>query len=61
MPNAQNVGTPHPDATGLNKAAGIDVLLTLQYKRTNLSGPTYMVSNPLCPFLTWPAALLLTA
>ena len=45
MPNAQSVGNPHPDATGLNKAAGIDVVLTLQYTRTNLSGPTYMVGN----------------
>ena len=46
MPNAQSVGNPHPDATGLNKLAGIDVLLTLQYTRTNLSGPTYMVIRP---------------
>ena len=46
MPNAQSVGNPHPDATGLNKAAGIDVLLTLQYTRTNLSGPTYVVTRP---------------
>ena len=43
MPNAQSVGNPHPDATGINKAAGIDVLLVLQYTRKNLSGPTYMV------------------
>ncbi|CAK0785155.1 hypothetical protein CVIRNUC_008361 [Coccomyxa viridis] len=42
MPNAQSVGNPHPDATGINKAAGIDVLLVLQYTRKNLSGPTYM-------------------
>ncbi len=46
MPNAQSVGNPHPDATGLNKASGIDVLLTLQYTRTNLSGYTYMVRKP---------------
>ena len=46
MPNAQSVGNPHPDATGLNKASGIDVLLTLQYTRTNLSGHTYMVKKP---------------
>lgn len=45
MPNAQSVGNPHPDATGLNGASGIDVLLTLQYTRTGLAGPTYMVSN----------------
>ena len=43
MPNAQSVGNPHPDAAGINKAAGIDVLLVLQYTRKNLSGPTYMV------------------
>ena len=49
MPNAQSVGTPHPDATGLNKASGIDVILTLQYTRTGLSGPTYMVSYVLIP------------
>ena len=48
MPNAQSVGNPHPDATGLNKASGIDVVLTLQYTRTGLSGPTYMVSHA-CP------------
>ncbi len=48
MPNAQSVGNPHPDATGLNGASGIDVLLTLQYTRTSLTGPTYMVSSA-CP------------
>ncbi|CAL8463261.1 g2795 [Coccomyxa elongata] len=42
-PGATSIGNPHPDATGLNKAKGVDVLLTLQYSRTGLSGPTYMV------------------
>ncbi|KAK9917541.1 hypothetical protein WJX75_005540 [Coccomyxa subellipsoidea] len=41
-PGAASVGNPHPDATGLNKAEGVDVLLTLQYSRPGLSGPTYM-------------------
>ncbi len=59
MPNAQSVGNPHPDATGLNKAAGIDVLLTLQYTRTNLSGPTYMVTQPSCSKLSATCCFLL--
>ena len=51
MPNAQSVGNPHPDATGMNKAAGIDVLLILQYKRKNIAGPTYMVRTLSCHLL----------
>ena len=41
--NGDVEGNPHPDATGGNKAKGADILLTLQYTRTGLSGPTYKV------------------
>lgn len=52
-PGAASVGNPHPDATGLNKAEGVDVLLTLQYSRPGLSGPTYMVRFCEILFCIW--------
>ena len=49
-PNGDASGNPHPDATA-GKVAGVaEVLLTLQYTRTGLSGPTYKVQHSLsCP------------
>ena len=42
-PNGDPSANPHPDASG-GKVAGVaEVLLTLQYTRTGLSGPTYKV------------------
>ncbi len=47
-PNGDASGNPHPDATAA-KAKGVTVMLTLQYTRTGLSGPTYKVLlSPCC-------------
>jgi hypothetical protein len=52
--NGDVEGNPHPDATGGNKAKGADILLTLQYTRTGLSGPTYKVWHSPSSWLQYP-------